>query len=240
MGQRQDGSDSLAVQIAPQDHWPDMRALICVVSDAKKGTLSTAGMQRTVETSALLQQRIKYVVSERMTNISRAIVNRNFDDFALHTMKDSNQFHACCLDTDPPIFYLNDVSRAIISLIVELNRVSVEKDQGYKAAYTFDAGPNAVIFAPERHMREIISLIHHYFFSADDAPVFDDRLGLFTDNGGRPTLVEFSPEFNSKVIPIFPAGSVKDLIHTCVGDGPRVLQESESLIDDKGLPKTLA
>jgi diphosphomevalonate decarboxylase len=28
-------------------------------------------------------------------------------------MADSNQFHATCLDTLPPIFYLNDTSRQV-------------------------------------------------------------------------------------------------------------------------------
>ncbi|KAK7062603.1 Peptide chain release factor 1, mitochondrial [Paramarasmius palmivorus] len=58
MGSKPDGSDSHAVQVAPHTHWPDLHALICVVNDAKKGTSSTSGMQRTVETSPLLQHRL--------------------------------------------------------------------------------------------------------------------------------------------------------------------------------------
>ena len=72
MGSSPDGSDSLAVEVAPQSHWPDIHALICVVSDDKKGTSSTSGMQRTVETSPLLQQRIKEVVPARMAAIKQA------------------------------------------------------------------------------------------------------------------------------------------------------------------------
>ena len=49
-----DGSDSFATQIADEHHWPEIRALILVVSDAKKGTSSTAGMQTSVATSELL------------------------------------------------------------------------------------------------------------------------------------------------------------------------------------------
>lgn len=36
-------------------------------------------------------------------------------------MADSNQFHATCLDTLPPIFYLNDTSRQIIRLVHAFN-----------------------------------------------------------------------------------------------------------------------
>lgn len=36
MGEKPDGSDSKAVQIAPSEHWPNMKAAICIVSDLKK------------------------------------------------------------------------------------------------------------------------------------------------------------------------------------------------------------
>ena len=33
-------------------------------------------------------------------------------------MQDSNEFHALALDTDPPIFCVNDASRALVALVV--------------------------------------------------------------------------------------------------------------------------
>lgn len=235
MGSAADGSDSFAVEVAPQSHWPDLHALICVVSDDKKGTSSTSGMQRTVETSPLLQHRIKHVVPQRMADIKKAILAKDFDTFAKITMQDSNQFHAVALDTDPPIFYMNDVSRSIIALIVEYNRVAVEKTGKVKAAYTYDAGPNAVIYAPSENLKEIISLIVKYFPQAD---TFKDPFGLFgaqgTGAGGVPA------GFNEAVAKPFPVGSVKGLIHTKVGDGPRVLDAAEGLLGSDGLPKEVA
>lgn len=234
-GTAEDGSDSLAVEVAPREHWPDIHALICVVSDDKKGTSSTAGMQRTVETSTLLEHRVKHVVPERMRAISEAIKARDFDTFAQITMQDSNQFHATALDTDPPIFYLNDVSRAVIALIVEYNRVSVEAGGKLKAAYTFDAGPNAVIYTLKENVKEIVSLIVKYFPQADG---FKDTFGLFGSTGvGEGCVVE---RFNVNVTKKFEVGAVKGLIHTRVGDGPRVLGNEEALLDADGLPKTIA
>jgi diphosphomevalonate decarboxylase len=230
MGVKADGTDSYAVQVAPREHWPDLHALICVVSDDKKGTSSTSGMQRTVETSALLQHRIKHVVPERMAAISAAIHARDFPAFARITMQDSNQFHAVALDTDPPIFYLNDTSRALIALVTEYNRAAGT----IKAAYTFDAGPNAVIYAPAEHMREIVALVVHYFPQADK---FADPFRLF--GGAGPGEGKLIDGFNSAVAKKASVGAVKGLIHTHVGDGPRVLGEEEALLAANGFPKDL-
>ena len=230
MGERADGLDSYAVEIAPREHWPDIHALICVVSDDKKGTSSTSGMQRTVETSPLLQHRIAHVVPARMAAISDAIRARDFDAFARITMQDSNQFHAVALDTDPPIFYMNDVSRAIIALIVEYNRVAVANGGKLKAAYTYDAGPNAVIYAPKENLKEIVELIIKYFPQADG---FKDPFGLFGAAGVQGKVV---PGFNEAVAKPFGVGAVKGLIHTRVGDGPRTLDAEETLLGSDGLP----
>lgn len=233
MGSKQDGSDSLAIEVAPQSHWPEMQALICVVSDLKKGTPSTAGMQRTVATSPLLQARIQGV-PDRMTRISKAIQQKDFNTFAEITMQDSNQFHACCLDTSPPIFYMNDVSRSIISLVTEINRASVANGNGLVAAYTYDAGPNAVIYALQPNMKSIVELVNTYFPQKS----FNDRFGLY--GGGEQVQIakaEMLQGFNKEAVPIWPEGSVKEFIHTAVGDGPRTLAQEKSLCDAKGMPK---
>uniref|UniRef100_A0A8C5T3E4 Mvd1 C-terminal domain-containing protein n=1 Tax=Malurus cyaneus samueli TaxID=2593467 RepID=A0A8C5T3E4_9PASS len=54
-GERPDGTDSLALQVAPETHWPELRVLVLVVSGEKKPVGSTAGMQTSVETSPLLK-----------------------------------------------------------------------------------------------------------------------------------------------------------------------------------------
>ena len=95
--------------------------LIVVVSDKKKDVSSTSGMQTSVETSALIQTRAKTVVPERMKQFEAAIAAHDFEKFGVLTMQDSNQFHAVCLDTYPPIFYMNDVSKQIVQLITRYN-----------------------------------------------------------------------------------------------------------------------
>lgn len=59
-----------------------------------------------------------------MRQITEAIRKRDFETFAKITMMDSNQFHATCLDTYPPIFYMNDISRAIVQVLTRFNALA--------------------------------------------------------------------------------------------------------------------
>ena len=145
-GTQVDGSDSLAEEIAPASHWPEMRAIILVVNADKKDVPSTEGMQTTVATSSLFAARASTIVPERMAAMESAIHRRDFPAFAELTMHDSNSFHATCLDTWPPIFYMNDVSRAAVRLVHDINKVAGRT----VCAYTFDAGPNAVVYYLEK------------------------------------------------------------------------------------------
>ncbi|KAA1111643.1 diphosphomevalonate decarboxylase [Puccinia graminis f. sp. tritici] len=240
MGAASDGSDSMAVSVAERSDWPDLEALICVVSDRKKGTSSTSGMDGSVQTSELLQHRIEKVVPERMKRMKSAIKEKDFDSFAALTMADSNQFHAVCLDTQPPIFYLNDVSRSIIAVIEELNRASKAEGDGCLAAYTFDAGPNAVIYAPKRNMRKLLNLILHYFPLPDSDP-FTDPKAYFDLSKETPGQLALPIHFNHNISPVWKQGSISRLIHTQVGDGPQVLnnQLGQGLLTVDGLVKSL-
>lgn len=143
-GTLDDGSDSMAQEVAPASHWPEMRALILVVSAEKKGISSTAGMQVTVNTSQLFKTRAELVVPEHMRLMEKAIRERDFQLFAEVTMRDSNNFHACNRDSWPPIDYMNDVSLAACKVVEAINATS--SGGRLLCAYTFDAGPNPVIY----------------------------------------------------------------------------------------------
>ncbi len=93
---------------------------ICVASSKQKEVGSSIGQVLSAQTSELLPQRLKNV-KQRNTLLQQAIKEKNFDQFAYISMKDSSEFHAICLDTFPPIFYLNDTSRAVIKLCHLMN-----------------------------------------------------------------------------------------------------------------------
>ena len=226
MGVEEDGSDSMAIQVAREDEWPGMEALVLVVSDARKDTGSTEGMQETVETSELLKYRINHVVPHRMQEMEKAIKDKNFDKFAELTMADSNQFHAVCLDTFPPIFYMNDISRAAIKIINAYNAIFVKKNErgektGYRACYTFDAGPNAVIYLHRDYVPEVLALVDHFFPHSVPDKEYYGRAALYRDeakkHGDLAEQISFQP---------WQVDSLKRLISTSIGDGPRLLSTS--------------
>ena len=205
-------------KLRPASHWPEMRAAILVVSAAKKGVSSTSGMQSTVATSELFIRRAKEVIPDRMNRMKEAIKQKDFSTFAELTMKDSNQFHAVCLDTFPPIFYLNDISRGIIRLIEELNRIAGKP----VAAYTFDAGPNAVIYYLEENKKWIMALLK---------TCFEGVPGLEGVDQNAPGLDE---EFDIWLVKAVLDG-VSRIILTQVGEGPEKV-EGKSLINSEGEP----
>ena len=226
--------DSGAEPIANEQHWPELRAVIAVVSDARKETSSTAGMRTSVATSTLLPHRATVIVPERMRQLEAAYVARDFESFGRLTMQDSNQFHAVCLDTYPPIFYLNDTSQAIIRLITAYNAYC----QKICAAYTFDAGPNAVVYCLEEHAVEIGALLRQYFLP----PVVMDHPTTATSYVAN--SVEYASQIQTHRLsdelltcldqPKRP-GQVKNLYYTRPGPGPQVVTDVCNLDPVTGL-----
>jgi diphosphomevalonate decarboxylase len=217
MGARADGEDSQAFEVAPASHWPDMRAAILVVSAAKKGVPSSTGMQATVATSTLFQQRITTTVPKRMEEMKAAIMARDFEAFARTTMADSNSFHATCLDTEPPIFYMNDVSRAAIRAVEVLNETSGRR----VAAYTFDAGPNAVIYYLEKDEKEVLGFLKGLVGSAE---------GWEGPRGAGIAAVQ-GEQTDEKTKETLKTG-VNRVILTSVGEGP--ITTENHLVDEAG------
>ncbi|KAF2142365.1 uncharacterized protein K452DRAFT_286788 [Aplosporella prunicola CBS 121167] len=218
-GTAADGSDSLAYEVAPASHWPDMRALILVVSAAKKGVSSTTGMQATVATSSLFAARANDTVPARMRDMASAIKAKDFAAFADLTMKDSNSFHACCLDTSPPIFYMNDVSRAAVRAVEAINAAAGKT----VAAYTFDAGPNAVVYYAAEHeaavagaFKAVLAGTEGWSGARGEAVAADEKAAACVDEKTAEALRE----------------GVGRVILTGVGEGP--ISVLEHLVDERG------
>ncbi|KAH9620252.1 hypothetical protein KSS87_021547 [Heliosperma pusillum] len=240
MGNNEDGSDSLAVQVADEKHWDDLVILIAVVSAQQKETSSTSGMRESVETSLLLKHRAQEVVPKRIVQMEEAIKTKDFTSFAQLTCADSNQFHAVCLDTSPPIFYMNDTSHKIISIVEKWNRAEGTP----QVAYTFDAGPNAVLIARNRKAAsELLKRLLFYFPPGADADLNSYLIGdksILEDAGVKEMKdVESLPSPPGEISSQKYAGDVNYFICTRPGRGPIVVcDDSQALLNpETGLPK---
>lgn len=116
-------------------------------------------MQNSVRTSKLLQARIRDVLPERLTAMRRAIRDRDFEIFAQTTMQESNQLHAICLDTFPPLVYLAPCSFLIMRIVHAMNELAGRS----VAAYTCDAGAHVFLFILEKDVPMVLRTLRAAF-----------------------------------------------------------------------------
>ena len=140
--------NSYAVQIKPKSHWPELYDVIAIVDEGEKRVGSKDGMENTSRTSGIMHCR-QLNLKKRNKIVRDAILRRDFEKLALEAMRDSNQMHATMLDSWPPIFYMNDVSREIVYAVHELNYRKII------AGYTFDAGPNAHVIVQRKNLESV-------------------------------------------------------------------------------------
>ena len=192
------------------------------------------GMETSRMTSPLLKFRADKVVQPRLEEIERAYLARDFQTFGKITMQDSNQFHAVCLDTYPPIFYMNDTSKAIMRLVHVINAFYGE----VRAAYTFDAGPNAVIYTLAKDVPLVAAVMARYFPAPGALSRYcnkdKDLASYISESGLVPAELIRKLDATGRV-PV--SGDVKYMFLTRSGPGPISLPLSEALLSPKtGMP----
>lgn len=122
-------------------------------------------MQTSTVTSDLLKMRVKLVEEKRLEEMQSYISAKDFNKVGKLAIQESNSLHAVCLDTYPPLFYLNEKSKEIIRIINEFNKFEQTSTDSLKAFYSFDAGPNAFLFVLDEHRTELLYLIYKLYFS---------------------------------------------------------------------------
>jgi diphosphomevalonate decarboxylase len=128
--------------------WDELVVLSINICSNVKEISSTAGMILTAETSYLYQKRLEHV-DEKIAAMIESIEKRHFPSLAEAIMRDSNEIHAICMDTYPPIRYINDEGFSIIKKVHDFNR------SGVKVAYSFDAGTNPFLITLKDHYNEV-------------------------------------------------------------------------------------
>lgn len=148
MGEKEDGSDSFAVQIAPQEHW-DIRVAAVVVTAKEKDVSSRVGMKRTVDTSVFYDGWLKSV-GQDLNNIKDAIMEKDFEKVGSISEANCLKMHATTLGANPPFTYWQDTTMTVMETVQALRK------EGIPAYFTIDAGPNVkVLYLPEAEEKVI-------------------------------------------------------------------------------------
>jgi diphosphomevalonate decarboxylase len=197
--------ECLSSCIYPAEHWSELRIIILIFNSSKKPVSSTDAMQRTRETSTLFQARLS-TINDKIEKIIEAIKIKDFNTFAKIVMKDSNQFHAVCMDTYPPVIYLNEQSKHLIDLIHAYNQI--DGNEIMKVAYTFDAGPNPFCFIRQEHVEEFLILLKYFY------PTMN--------NDFHEQVSNLEEKFSSIKLPITP-NVLERIVRTNIGSGPKII-----------------
>src|SRR5699024_7287762 len=94
-GERADGSDCYAEQIAPQDHW-DLRVAAAVLTAQEKDVSSRYGMKKTVETSIFYDGWLA-TVDKDLNEIKAGINARDFEKVGTIAEANCLKMHATTL-----------------------------------------------------------------------------------------------------------------------------------------------
>jgi diphosphomevalonate decarboxylase len=198
--------ECLSSCVYPAEHWPELRLIVLIFNSSKKAVSSTDAMQRTRETSTLFQARLS-TINDKIDKLIEAIRIKDFNTFAKIVMMDSSQFHAVCMDTYPPVIYLNEQSKHLIDLVHAYNKA--DGNETIKVAYTFDAGPNPFCFIREEHVDEFLGLLQYFY------PTTNDNVRKQPISNTE----EKFPSINLAIMPNFLEG----IVSTKIGSGPKII-----------------
>lgn len=151
MGEKDDGSDSYAVPIAPQDHW-DLRIAAVVLTAKEKDVSSRVGMKRTVDTSVFYDGWLESLPKD-LRDIKAGIQARDFEKVGSIAEANCLKMHATTLGAVPPFTYWQDTTMSVMETVQQLRK------KGILAYYTIDAGPNVkVVYLPEDEAKVLQAL----------------------------------------------------------------------------------
>ena len=138
--------DSVAVSIAPPEHW-NLADCVTIVSAAHKKTGSTEG-HAIAETSPLQNARV--ADTPRRLDICRnAILKKDFEAFANIIEHDSDIMHSVMMTSNPPLMYWQAATVGIFHAVREW------RASGLPVGYTVDAGANVHVICLSDYAKDV-------------------------------------------------------------------------------------
>jgi len=147
-GNKDDGTDSYAKQVALVGHWPEFRIITTIVSIEQKKVSSRIGMAQTVKTSPMYQVWLN-TIEKDLDNVRQGILKKDFSLVGSTSEHNCLKMHATMTTTQPPIIYWMPATLEII------HSVQTWREQGLECYFTIDAGPQVKIICLESQVSEI-------------------------------------------------------------------------------------
>ena len=147
-GNKEDGTDSYAKQVASPKHWPEFRMIAIIVSTEQKKVSSRAGMAQTVKTSPMYKAWLD-TIEQDLQKMRQGILNKDFTLVGSIAEANCLKMHSTMLTTQPSIIYWMPATLEII------RSVQVWREQGLECYFTIDAGPQVKIICLETQISEL-------------------------------------------------------------------------------------
>jgi diphosphomevalonate decarboxylase len=138
--------DSVAISIAPPEHWA-LVDCIAIVNASHKKTGSTEG-HAIAGTSPLQIARVEDT-PRRLEVCRNAILNKDFESFANIIEHDSDIMHSVMMTSNPPLMYWQ---AATVNIFHE---VRAWRASGLPVGYTVDAGANVHVLCLSEQAEEV-------------------------------------------------------------------------------------
>lgn len=170
-GERADGLDSHAFEVAPVNHW-DVRMIVAIFDAGPKEMSSRDGMNHTQQTSPFYPAWVQSAPHDLLP-AKAAIQARDLDALGRIMERSALRMHACMMAADPAVFYWKSGS------VWAQETVRSLRASGIPCAWTMDAGPNVKVLVEAEHAERVAARL----------AVVADRVHVL-EPGGPARLIE--------------------------------------------------
>ncbi len=161
-----EGRDSLAVSLAPRDHW-DLRVQVAVVDAGPKPISSRDAMERVVRTSPMYRGWLECAARD-LPEIRSAVLARDLEALGPVVERNCLAMFATMWSAVPPIIYWKPGTLETLEVVQRL------RADGIPVWFTIDAGPNVKVLCEPPVAVQVREALAH---TRGVRRVFETRVG---------------------------------------------------------------
>lgn len=140
-GEDEEGETSYAYSVAPASHW-ELYDITVVVDSSEKIVGSFKGHE--YAHNEYMKARLENI-NKRNLQVKKAILNRDIKKLGEAIEADAISLHTVAMNSNPPIYYLNNKTWDVIAEIINLRK------KGILGYFTMDAGPNVHVICEKEY-----------------------------------------------------------------------------------------